>query len=128
MRRQTAATALLAVGLATTLALAGCAGDPDAFYPGTASGERILEQRALEHVPPKYKPTSVTVVKDWGRRSTATFGAAWAGLPVGSGLGDAQVVGYDAWVRVEGCKGHVLVRFDAWGTHRTTGDLTKCPG
>lgn len=122
MRRSSMA-ALLAAGLG----LAGCAGDPNAFYPETASGERILEQRALAHVPPRYKPTSVSIVKEWGRPfGGPTFGAAWAGMPVGSDLGDTEVVGYDAWVRVEGCKGHVLVRFDRWGYHRTTGDLTEC--
>ena len=115
-----------ALVLAAGLLLAACAGDPNTFYPGTASGERILEQRALAHVPPQYKPTSVTIVKEWGRRSNAAFGAAWAGLPTGSGIGDPEVVGYNAWVRVEGCKGHVLVRFDAWGHYRTTGDMTKC--
>ena len=40
--------------------------------------------------------------------------------------GDTEIIGYDAWVRVEGCSGHVLVRFDRWGDHRTTGDLTRC--
>ena len=113
---------------AAGLALAACAGNPNTFYPGTASGERILEQRALERVPPGYKPTSVTVVREMGRRSGAAFGAAWAGLPTGSGIGSPEVVGYDAWVRVEGCTGHVLVRFDRWGAHRTTGDMTKCGG
>ena len=125
--RSAAPTAAMAAALVGAgLALAACAGDPNTFYPNTASGERILEQRALAHVPPRYTPTAVTIVKQWGRRSNAAFGAAWAGLPTGSGLGDPEVVGYDAWVRVKGCKGHVLVRFDSWGYHRTTGDLTKC--
>ena len=116
-----AAVALLA-------ALGACASDPNAFYPETASGERILEQRALEHVPPAYKPVSVSIVREMGRRSGAAFGAAWAGMPTGSGLGDPEVVGYNAWVRVEGCSGHVLVRFDRWGHYRTMGDMTKCGG
>lgn len=113
--------------LAAGLTLSACAGDPNTFYPETASGERILEQRALAHVPPQYRPTSVSVVKEWGRPfGGPAFGAAWSGMRVGSDLGDTQVVGYNAWVRVEGCKGHVLVRFDRWGHHRTTGDLTQC--
>lgn len=117
-----ASAALIVAGLV----LAACAGDPNTFYPNSASGERILEQRALAHVPPRFTPTSVTIAKQWGRRSNAAFGAAWAGLPTGSGLGDPEVVGYDAWVRVRGCRGHVLVRFDSWGHHRTTGDMTDC--
>ena len=112
--------------LAAGLTLAACAGDPNAFYPETASGERILEQRALERVPPQYKPPSVAIVKEWGRRSNGAFAAAWAGRPTGSGIGNPEVVGYNAWIRVEGCKGHVLVRFDSWGSYRTMGDLTKC--
>lgn len=96
---------------AAALALAACAGDPDAFYPETAGAERLLEQRALARVPERYRPVSVTVVRQWG---SPGFGA------------DTDIVGYDAWVRVEGCDGHVLVRFDRWGGHRTTGDLTKC--
>ena len=47
------------------------------------------------------------------------------GATVGFG-GDTGIIGYDAWVRVEGCSGHVLVRFDRWGDYRTTGDLTAC--
>ena len=119
---------IVAVLLGTAQALAACTADPNAFYPESASGERILEQRALERVPPQYKPTSVTIVKEWGRLSGGGFGAAWAGMPTGSGLSDTEVVGYNAWVRVEGCKGHVLVRFDRLGTYRTTGDMTKCGG
>lgn len=115
--------------LAAGLMLAGCAGDPNAFYPETGSGERILEQRALAQVPPTYRPTSVQIVRQWGRPfGGAGFGAAWAGMPAGSDLGDTEVVGYDAWVRVEGCKGHYLVRFDRWGHLRTTGDMTRCGG
>ncbi|GHD39087.1 hypothetical protein GCM10017083_00550 [Thalassobaculum fulvum] len=117
-----AAMAALLVG---GLALAGCAADPNGFYPDTESGRKILEQRALANVPARYRPTSVTVVREYGRRFGGDFGAAWGGLSVGSGLGDTDVVGYDAWVRVEGCKGHVLVRFDRWGDVRTVGDLTK---
>lgn len=117
--------ALAAATLAAALGLAACAGDPDAFYPGTASGERLIEERALARVPPQYRPVSVTVVRQWGRRSGGAFGGAWGGFSVGSDLGSTEVIGYDAWVRVEGCKGYVLVRFDAWGRHRTTGDLTK---
>lgn len=118
-------TGLLAAGCM----LAGCAGDPNTFYPETASGERILEQRALAQVPQKYKPASVSIVREWGRPfGGATFGSAWAGGRVGSDLGDTEVVGYDAWVRVEGCKGYYLVRFDRWGHLRTTGDMTECGG
>lgn len=118
-------TVLLTAGLM----LAGCAGDPNTFYPDTASGERILEQRALAEVPPNYKPESVSIVRQWGRPfGGAGFGAAWAGGRAGSDLGDTEVVGYDAWVRVEGCKGYYLVRFDRWGHLRTTGDMTKCGG
>jgi len=119
-------TVLLAAGAI----LAGCAGDPNAFYPETASGERILEQRALAQVPPNFRPTSVSIVREWGRPfgGGARFGAAWAGRPVGSDLGDTEVVGYNAWVRVEGCKGYYLVRFDRWGHLRTTGDMTECGG
>lgn len=91
--------------------LAGCRTDKDAFYPETASADRILEERALARVPAGYAPTGVTVVEAWGRPG---FGA------------DTEIVGYDAWIRVEGCKGHVLVRFDRWGGYRTTGDLTDC--
>lgn len=114
--------------LGSLLALAACAGDPaNTFYPETASGERLLEQRALERVPPQYKAKSVTIVKEWGRPFGGPgFGAAWAGRRAGSDLGRTEVVGYDAWVRVEGCEGHVLVRFDRWGRYRTIGDLTRC--
>ena len=99
---------LLAAGY---LALSACTADRDAFYPETARGDRVLEQRALERVPAAYEPVSVTITKLWGRRGLGT---------------DTDIIGYDAWVRVEGCKGHVLVRFDAWGGHLTTGDLTEC--
>lgn len=101
----------IAALLAAGIALAACTADKDAFYPETADADRILEQRALARVPPPYKPVSVSVVKQWGNPG---FGA------------DTDIVGYDAWVRVEGCSGHVLVRFDRWGGYRTTGDLTKC--
>ena len=119
---------LISMAAGCGLALAACAADPNAFYPETASGERILEQRALERVPPPYKPVSVSIVKEWGRLSGGGFGAAWAGMPAGSDLGDTEVIGYNAWVRVEGCTGYVLVRFDRWGRYRTTGDTTKCGG
>jgi len=122
MRGGRVAMAALLVG---GLALAGCAADPNTFYPETESGQKLLEQRARDNVPAKYKPTEVTIVREIGRRSGGGFGAAWSGFSVGSGLGDADVVGYNAWVRVEGCKGHVLVRFDRWGDVRTVGDLTK---
>lgn len=122
MRGGRAAMAALLVG---GLALAGCAADPNTFYPDTESGQKLLEQRALANVPARYKPTSVTVVREIGRHSGGGFGVAWSGLSVGSGVGDTDVVGYSAWVRVEGCKGHVLVRFDRWGDVRTVGDLTK---
>lgn len=101
----------LAVLVAGGIGLAACAADPDAFYPETAGADRILEQRALARVPAPYEPVSVSVVKQWGNPG---FGA------------DTDIIGYDAWVRVEGCTGHVLVRFDRWGGYRTTGDLTKC--
>ena len=97
--------------LAPALALAACTADPDAFYPETAGAEPMLERRALERVPAPYKPVSVAVFRQMG---SAGFG------------GDTEIIGYDAWVRVEGCPGHVLVRFDRWGDHRTTGDLTRC--
>ena len=93
------------------LALTACAADQDAFHPETAGADRVLEQRALARVPAVYRPVSVSVVRQWGRPG---FGA------------DTEIVGYDAWVRVEGCSGHVLVRFDRWGGYRTTGDLTEC--
>ncbi|HEY9568636.1 MAG TPA: hypothetical protein VIR38_11135 [Thalassobaculum sp.] len=113
--------------LAAGAALAGCAADPNAFYPETARGERMLEQRALAEVPPNYEPTSVTIVREWGRPfGGAGFGAAWSGLAVGSDLGNTEVVGYDAWVRVQGCKGYYLVRFNRWGRLLTTGDMTEC--
>lgn len=96
---------------ATALAIAACAADPDAFYPESAGAEAVLEQRALARVPERYEPVSVDVVRQWGS----------------PGLGaDTEIVGYDAWVRVEGCDGYVLVRFDRWGDYRTMGDLTKC--
>jgi len=110
MRLRRSFTRLAALA-AAGLALAACAGDEDAFYPETAGADRILEQRALARVPPPYEPVSVSVVKQWGNPG---FGA------------DTDIIGYDAWVRVQGCTGHVLVRFDRWGGHRTTGDLTKC--
>ncbi len=97
--------------LAAGLILSACAGDPDAFYPETAGAEPMLERRALERVPAPYRPVSVAVFRQMG---SAGFG------------GDTEIIGYDAWVRVEGCSGHVLVRFDRWGDHRATGDLTTC--
>ncbi|HEY9568637.1 MAG TPA: hypothetical protein VIR38_11140 [Thalassobaculum sp.] len=96
---------------AACLALTACTADKDAFYPETARGDRVLEQRALDRVPAAYEPVSVTMTKQWGRRGLGT---------------DTDIIGYDAWVRVGGCKGHVLVRFDAWGRHLTTADLTEC--
>lgn len=99
---------LVAVGLG----LAACQTDKDAFYPETASADRVLEQRALQRVPAKYKPTEVTVIKQWGKPQPGA---------------DTDVIGYDAWIRVEGCKGHVLVRFNRWGDYVTTGDMTECP-
>ena len=105
------ASILVAAGLGLAgLGLAACQTDQDAFYPETASADRVLEQRALERVPAKYKPTGVTLIKQWGQPQPGA---------------DTDVVGYNAWVRVEGCKGHVLVRFDRWGDVRTVGDLTK---
>jgi hypothetical protein len=97
--------------MAAALALSACAADPDAFYPETAGAEPMLERRALARVPAPYRPVSVAVFRQIG--------------PVGFG-GDTGIIGYDAWVRVEGCSGHVLVRFDRWGDYRTTGDLTAC--
>ena len=106
MRRTTPVLAIAALA-----ALAACRADPDAFYPNSASAEPLLEKRALERVPPNFKPTSVTVVREFGR--------PWP-------HSDVEIIGYDAWIRVEGCTGYVLVRFDSWGRHRTTGDMTKC--
>lgn len=100
----------LSLVAAVSAALSACAGDPGAFYPETAGAERQLEERALAHVPQRYRVRSVTVVRAMGR-SPGT---------------DTEIIGYDAWVRVEGCSGYVLVRFDRWGGHRTTGDLTRC--
>lgn len=99
--------ALAAVGIG----LAACQTDQDAFYPETGTADAVLEQRALSHVPERYKPTEVTVIKAWGHPQPGV---------------DTEIIGYDVWVRVDGCKGHVLVRFNQWGDWRTTGDLTKC--
>ena len=96
MRGGRAAMAALLVG---GLALAGCAADPNTFYPDTESGQKLLEQRARENVPARYRPTEVTIVREIGRHSGGGFGAAWSGVSVGSGLGDTDVVGYNAWVR-----------------------------
>jgi len=101
----------IAAFCAAGLGLAACVADKDAFYPETASADRILEQRALARVPARYNPVSVTLVKEWGHPQPGV---------------DTEIVGYDAWIRVEGCGGHVLVRFDRWGDYRTTGDLTDC--
>lgn len=97
--------------LSAALALSGCAADRDAFYPETADADRVLEQRALARVPASYKPVSVSVIRNWGA------------LQPGA---DTDIIGYDAWIRVAGCAGHVLVRFDRWGAYWTTGDLTDC--
>lgn len=100
------------VALLPVLALPGaCAADPDAFYPETASADRVLERRALARIPEGYTPTSVSVIKEWGRPQPGA---------------DTDIIGYDAWIRVEGCSGHVLVRFTRWGAHRTTANLTDC--
>lgn len=115
----------IAAVLAAGLTVSACAADPNTFYPGTASGEHLLEQRAVEHVPAAYKVKSVTVVKEWGH-ATSTVAASWSGIKVGSGLGNDAITGYNAWVRVEGCKGYVLVRFDSWGYYKTTADMTEC--
>src|SRR3546814_13510639 len=53
---------------AACLALTACTADKDAFYPETARGDRVLEQRALDRVPAAYEPVSVTMTKQWGRR------------------------------------------------------------
>ncbi|MEQ8862786.1 MAG: hypothetical protein RLO51_01840 [Thalassobaculum sp.] len=98
--------------LTVGLLLAACAADKDAFYPETASADRVLEQRALARLPAPYRPVSVTVIRQWG--------------PLGGPGGDTDIVGYNAWIRVAGCKGHVLVRFDRAGGHRGTADLTRC--
>ena len=68
-------------------------------------------QTSLARLPAPYRPASVSVIKQWG--------------PLGTG-GDTDIVGYNAWIRVEGCRGHVLVRFDRAGGHRGTADLTRC--
>ncbi|GHD39092.1 hypothetical protein GCM10017083_00560 [Thalassobaculum fulvum] len=103
---------LVAAGLGLAgLSLAACQSDQGAFYPETASADRVLEQRALERVPARYEPTGVTVIKQWGAPQPGA---------------DTDIVGYDAWIRVEGCKGHVLVRFNRWGDYLTTGDMTEC--
>lgn len=98
--------------IAIAVVLASCQADRDAFYPETATADAVLERRALDRVPAPYKPTTVTISKLWGHPQPGV---------------DTEIVGYDAWIRVEGCSGHVLVRFNRWGDYRTTGDLTKCP-
>ena len=55
-----------AIAAAAAVLVAACAGDPDAFYPETASADRVLEQRALARVPAPYRPVSVSVIKQWG--------------------------------------------------------------
>lgn len=109
--RQRLAPVFLVPVLLAALVLTACAADEDAFYPETGSADRVLEQRALARVPPAYKPVSVSVIKQWG--------------PLGIG-GDTEIIGYNAWIRIEGCSGHVLVRFNRWGDHRATADLTNC--
>ncbi len=98
--------------IVVAMGLAACQADRDAFHPETGTADAVLERRALDRVPPPYRPATVTVSRLWGQ------------LQPGA---DTEIVGYDAWVGVEGCTGHVLVRFNRWGDHRTTGDLTKCP-
>src|SRR3546814_18859617 len=57
---------------AACLALTACTADKDAFYPETARGDRVLEQRALDRVPAAYEPVSVTMTTAWGRRGRGT--------------------------------------------------------
>ena len=103
---------LLAAGMAAGTVPSACTVDKDAFYPETASADRVLERRALARVPARHEPVSVTVIRQWG--------------PLGGMGGDTDIVGYNAWIRVRGCGGHVLVRFDRAGGHRATADLTRC--
>lgn len=93
------------------LLVAGCQTDGMTYIPGSPGVEEALEPDAAGRVPEGYTVQSVSVVGEYGT----------------VGMEDGQeIVGYNAWIRVEGCGGYVVVHYDRSGLYRYTSDRTRC--